>query len=117
MILADNLIMFIPNTLIIIFGLVFQLEVIIAQAWTLYLLLVTFGFAFIPLCVLLAQPYKKLETGFKFTLIGVFAYYMLGFLMLYLTDGADWPFYSFTLLTLQMAIINIMTSSFENDAS
>lgn len=85
MILADNLLLLIPNTLLIIFGLIFQLDVITNQAWQFYLTLTVFGFAFVPLCVLFGQPWKKLESGFKYTLIGVLLYYLAGFIVLGVT--------------------------------
>lgn len=51
---AENLILMVPNILVVVFGLIFQIQVISDNAMLFLLTLTVFGFAFIPLINLLA---------------------------------------------------------------
>lgn len=46
-----------------------------------YLTLTAFGFAFIPLVNLLAQPFNKVESAFKFTIGMTFLYFTVGYVV------------------------------------
>ena len=77
MIFADNLIMIIPNSLIILFAVVFEIEIISDRAGLFIVCLIAFAFSFIPLVNLLAWPWSKVEFAFKYTLSSTWVFFLI----------------------------------------
>lgn len=89
MTLAENLILMIPNILVIVFGLLFQIDVITDNAFLFLVTLIVFGFAFIPLVNLFAQPWNKVESAFKYVVAEIAVFWIAGAILAAATELQD----------------------------
>ena len=112
MTLADCVIQSIASALIVLTGLLLDIRTISENAILFFIVLISFGFALIPLVNLFAQTFDTVEAAFKSTTTLVLTYYVVG-IIADISESSKprddelsaWPKQFFTFQTFGLAIL------------
>lgn len=83
---ADFSIATIPSALLVLFGLILDLDVFKSYGIEVFLSLVVFNIPFIMLINILGFVFQKAETAFKYILLIIFSVHAVGMMLVVLTD-------------------------------